>query len=152
MKVHDIMSVPPQTCPATTPLTGASRMMAELGCGTLVVLDEYGALAGIVTDRDLALAIGRFDAQAVTVDRVMTRIVRVCRQNDDVSVALATMERHKVRRLPVLDHDGTVMGVLSIDDVVLSKSPSGVVTADLLRAIRYICSAESARLRKELAM
>ena len=76
MKVHDIMSVPPQTCPATTPLTGASRMMAELGCGTLVVLDEYGALAGIVTDRDLALAIGRFDAQAVTVDRVMTRIVR----------------------------------------------------------------------------
>ena len=76
----------------------------------------------------------------------------MCRQNDDVSVALATMERHKVRRLPVLDHDGTVMGVLSIDDVFLSKSPSGVVTADLLRAIRYICSAESARLREELAM
>lgn len=152
MKVHDIMSFPPQTCPATIPLTGASRMMAELGCGTLVVLDEFGALAGIVTDRDLALAIGRFDVKAVTVGRVMTRIVRVCRQDDDVSVALATMERHKVRRLPVVDHDGTVMGVLSIDDVFRSKSPSGVVTADLLRAIRYICSAESARLREELAM
>lgn len=152
MKVHDIMSFPPQTCPSTMPLSGASRIMAELGCGTLVVLDDAGALAGIVTDRDLALAIGRFDIRAVTVGRVMTRIVHVCQPNDDVTVALATMERHKVRRLPVVDKGGTLMGVLSIDDVFRSKSASGVVTSDLLRAFRYICAAESARLREELAM
>ena len=150
MKVQDIMTCPVQTCPASMPLTGASRRMRDYGCGTLVVLDAYGALAGIVTDRDLALAIGSVDTASCTVDRVMTRQVHVCRQDDDVAIALAAMERHKVRRLPVIGLDGDVMAILSIDDIMLWGLQDGVAIPQLINALRCICSAESARLSAAL--
>jgi CBS domain-containing protein len=146
MKVQDIMALPAQTCPATMPLIAASRRMADYGCGTLIVLDTYGALAGIVTDRDLALGSGRLDTKAATIDQVMTRKVHVCRQDDDVSSALETMKRHKVRRLPVLDADGDVCGVLSIDDVILWGLQDGVALDEVIGVLRSICSAEAARL------
>jgi CBS domain-containing protein len=151
MKVQDIMALPALTCPASMPLAAASRRMADFGCGTLVVLDEYGALAGIVTDRDLALAIGRLDTKTATVESVMTRKVHVCRQDDEISSALAAMSRHKVRRLPVVDHEGELSGMLSIDDIVLWGSQDAAGASELLRAQRCICSAESARLCDELA-
>jgi CBS domain-containing protein len=58
MQVQDIMTRPPQTCTVDIDLGAASRRLKETGCGVLVVLDHRGRLTGIVTDRDLALAIG----------------------------------------------------------------------------------------------
>src|SRR6185503_5026359 len=80
MRVHEVMTEPPQTCPRTMHLADASRRMRDSGCGSLVVLGARGRVVGIVTDRDLALALGKHrDAGRLSLDRVMTQPVHICR-------------------------------------------------------------------------
>lgn len=146
MWVQNLMTQPPQTCPITMKLAAVSRRMRETGCGTLVALDQHGRLAGIVSDRDLALAIGNVDDPARTsVERVMTRRVHTALPDDDLRVALDQMARHKVRRLPVVSHDGDVLGLISIDDIILwGVQESGVTLEDVVAALRSICAAYGA--------
>jgi CBS domain-containing protein len=142
MKVHDIMSAPPQTCRVATDLGTASRRMKQTATGMLVVLDGRARIAGVVTDRDLALAIGssRGDLRDRRVGEIMSCQVRSCREHDDVHQALATMMNGHVRRLPVLSADGDLKGVVSIDDVILwAVSRSGINPIELVGALRRIC-------------
>ena len=143
MQVHDVMTEPPQTCPHTMHLADASRRMRETGCGSLIVLGPRGRIVGITTDRDLALAFGRDrDAGRLTVDRVMSRPVHMCRPNENVRVALERMASAHVRRLPVVAEDGEVKGLLSIDDIVLwGLQSSGVGMHALIAALRALCAA-----------
>jgi CBS domain-containing protein len=149
MKVHDLMSRPPQTCPATMSLVAASRRMEACGCGTLIALDAHGRLAGILTDRDLALAVGRLDPASATVAEAMTRRVHVCGPDCGVAEALDAMARHKVRRLPVVSSTGDVQGIISIDDITLWGLQDGVSAEGLVAAWRRICAAECAETQTE---
>jgi CBS domain-containing protein len=146
MKVRDIMMRPPQTCPATMSLPAASRRMHDCGCGTLIALDSHGRLAGILTDRDLALAVGRLDPTSATVADAMTRRVHVCAPDTGLAEALDAMARHKVRRLPAVTADGDPQGIISIDDITLWGVQDGVSVETLICAWRRICSAECAAL------
>jgi CBS domain-containing protein len=130
-------------------LAAASRRMTETGCGALAVLSA-GRLAGIVTDRDLALAIGTVREPArKTVADIMTRRVHTCRPEDDVHTALDTMALFKVRRLPVIAGGGEAEGMISIDDIILWAVPKSAVSLNaLLAALRSICSASSAAVRE----
>lgn len=145
MQVQSLMTQPPQTCPVTMGLAAVSRRMRETGCGTVVALD-HGRLAGIVTDRDLALAIGRADDPArVRVETVMTRRVHTAAPGDDLRVALEQMARHKIRRLPVVTHDGEILGLISIDDIILwGVQESGVTVHEAVAALRSICATYNA--------
>jgi CBS domain-containing protein len=142
MKVRDIMSAPPQTCRAETDLATASRRMKQAATGMLVAFDGHGRIAGVITDRDLALAIGtnRRDVRDRPISEVMTRHVRSCHEQDDVDEALATMAGAHVRRLPVLSNDGDLKGVLSVDDIILwGVQGGGVTSTELVGALRRIC-------------
>ena len=142
MKVHDIMSAPPQTCRVATDLATASRRMKQTAAGMLVVLDGHGRIAGVVTDRDLALAIGsgQQDVRKRQVREVMSCHVRTCREQGDVHEALATMTTAHVRRLPVLGAGGDLKGVVSIDDIIVwAVQRSGVSLTELVGALRRIC-------------
>ena len=143
MQVHEVMTEPPQTCPRTMHLADASRRMRDSGCGSLVVLGPRGRVVGIVTDRDLALAVGEHrDAGRLTVDRVVSQPVHMCRPDDDVTMALGRMASVHVRRLPVVDVDGDVKGLISIDDIVLwGLQSSGVSMHALFAALRSLCAA-----------
>ena len=146
MKVRDIMTQPPETCHAHTNLATASRRMKHSGTGMLVVLDDRSRLEGIVTDRDLALAIGgpSHDAGSQPVEHAMTRRVHTCHADDDLHHALAKMARTHVRRLPVLDSDGDLTGVISIDDVILwGVARGGVTPRELAGALRGISAAHT---------
>lgn len=141
MKVREIMTQPPETCHAHTNLGTASQRMKDRGTGMLVVLDHRSRIEGIVTDRDLALAIGgtSHDAWRQPVGHAMTRRVHTCRADDDLHHALAKMARAHVRRLPVLDSDGDLTGVISIDDVILwGVEQGGVTPRELASALRGI--------------
>jgi CBS domain-containing protein len=143
MRVQDIMTQPPESCHLETTLAFASRRMRETGCGTLAVLDASGRLAGILTDRDLALAIGdtRREASRVAVDKAMTHHVHTCRPEDDLHAALERMASAKVRRLPVVENDGDLKGLLSIDDIILwGLQDGGVGMHKLINALREIVS------------
>jgi CBS domain-containing protein len=141
MKVRDIMSAPAPTCLGDTDLATASDRMRRSATGMLVVLDAHGQIAGVITDRDLAVALGsRRGVRDHRVRHVMTRPVRTCQEQDDVRQALATMTSAHVRRLPVLSADGDLKGVVSIDDIILwAVRSSGVTATELTGALRRIC-------------
>ena len=98
----------------------AARRMQERGVGTLLVLDEARTPVGLVTDRDLALrvvALGR-DPRRVTVREVMTEHLKTVNEGASIESALSLMRSAAVRRLPVVDDDGRLVGILSLDDIL----------------------------------
>ena len=139
MNVRDIMTEPPLTCTPETSLAVAARLMGEADYGTLPVIDARGTVAGIVTDRDICLALARTNRNAlnIPVREVMTKKVVSALPDDDVHGAVATMKGARVRRLPVCDKSGRLEGMLSMEDIVVRGLQGDGVSADeLIAALR----------------
>ena len=120
-KVADVMTRDVQVALPEMTIRDAARLMAELDAGALPVVDG-GRLRGMVTDRDITVrgvALGR-DLDT-PVAEVMTHGVRYCHDDDEVDAALAGMGDHQVRRMPVLDERGRLVGILSLGDAALSS-------------------------------
>ncbi len=131
MFVREVMTRPAATVGVEETLDAAARKMRELGVGALPVLDR-GALAGMVTDRDLAVratATGA-DPTDTLVGDVMTPQLFTCSEDDDLEQAARLMEERAVRRLLVLDREGHLAGMLSVDDLA---NASMALAADVLR-------------------
>jgi CBS domain-containing protein len=152
MKVHDIMRQPPFTCRLETSLGLASRRMLGTACGSLVVLDHGDRVVGILTDRDLAIAIGKTnrDASHIPAHEAMTRDVLTCSPDENLPAVLERMAEAKVRRLPVVTSEGVLQGMLSIDDIVLwGVQHGGVTLKGLVRGLRAICRAHEPQVKEE---
>ena len=146
MRVRDIMTQPATTCAPETTIAIAGHLMEDAGCGVLPVVDLRRRLLGVVTDRDLLLALANTDRNAaqVTVREAMQQDVSTCASDDELRFALETMRRHAVRRLPVVDRESHVIGVLSIDDIVRwGVVPDGVRAAYVIEALEQICDRRS---------
>ncbi len=142
MKVRDLMTPEPRTCAPETNLAAAAALMLDGDCGILPVLDD-GRLMGVVTDRDMYIALATRDQRAsrVTVGEVVQTPAITCGPEDDVHVALATMKRHLVRRLPVEGFGGTVLGVISMNDILLAAGAQAPVRdQDVVDAFQTICA------------
>ncbi len=98
----------------------AARRMAERRVGTLVVLDAAKRPVGLLTDRDLVVhvLVAGADPRTATVADVMTREPKTIVDDGPIESALALMRAGAFRRLPVVDHDGRLVGILSLDDVL----------------------------------
>lgn len=152
MKIRSVMTREPSTCRLDTPLDEASRLMNEDHCGTLVVLNRRGHPAGIITDRDLALEVGKTSRppSEILVREAMTSPVQTCTPDDSLSTALELMADATVRRLPVLSTTGALKGIVSIDDIVVwGLQHAGVTRKELLRALRAVCRAQEGLLRTD---
>jgi CBS domain-containing protein len=105
--------------PAETVRAAAQRML-QRNVGTLVVVDESRQPVGILTDRDLAVRVlaKGLDPEETQVGSVMTEQPRTIRLDSPLDSALAAMRMGNVRRLPVVDPEGSLIGILSLDDVV----------------------------------
>jgi CBS domain-containing protein len=97
----------------------AVRLMADKRIGALVVVDDAGDIAGIVSERDIVanLANGQAELLAAPVSRIMTREVFTCSPSDSTEQLMAQMTRSRIRHLPVKE-DGKLAGIVSIGDVV----------------------------------
>lgn len=143
MQVKDIMTADPATCAPGMNLAAAGALMLNADCGMLPVVDEEGRLCGVVTDRDvcIALATRHTLASQVTVGDVAARQVFTCHPDDDVQTALATMKQHRVRRLPVVGPAGAPVGVVSMNDVVLAAGPRRAIRNEhVVDAFKAICA------------
>ena len=139
MKVNEIMSEPVVTCTLDTTLSAAARLMRDADYGTLPVIDAQGRVAGIITDRDVCLAVASSARNPfhIAVHEVMTRKLVTVQTTDTVHTALATMKGARVRRLPVLDTFGHLKGILSIEDVVVrGLETGGIGTDEIVMALR----------------
>jgi CBS domain-containing protein len=121
MKVRDMMMSAPKSCRPDTNLASAVEIMWANDCGFLPVVDDEGRVAGVITDRDICIALGTRNQRAsdVLVREVMTDRVYACAAEDDIHSALEAMEKHQVRRLPVVNLDRKLAGILSIGDITL---------------------------------
>ena len=141
MVVKDIMNKTVATCRPESDLASAIETMRERECGFLPVVDSHGIVVGIVTDRDVCLAGGtkHRPLARVSVKETMSHPVFSCFPDENVKVVLATMAKHRVRRLPVLNKSGHLEGVLSIDDIVQAPRRRGGPTAeDIVAALKGI--------------
>jgi len=125
MKVKEVMMGTPYHCQPETNLGSATELMWNANCGFLPVQAPDGKVIGVVTDRDICVALGTRSRLAgeVFVGEVMTSKLCSCLPDDDIHVALQTMKEGKVRRLPVIAQDGFLVGVISMDDILLRTEP-----------------------------
>jgi len=147
MKVKDLMTTSPAACTLTNTLADAGGMLWQNDCGILPVVAEGGKVVGLVTDRDICMA-GVLNARQlahIAVEDVISGEVFSCRPDDDVRTALKTMQENRVRRLPVVGPDGTLEGILSINDIVLraeeakDKKAPDFSYADVVKTFEAIC-------------
>jgi CBS-domain-containing membrane protein len=98
----------------------AIELMWVHNYGMLPVTGSGGKLEGIVTDRDISIAMGTRNRLAgeLTVGEIATRNVVSCKQEDEIHEALQTMADKRVRRLPVVNEQAVPQGILSIDDII----------------------------------
>jgi len=142
MKIKDIMTTDVRSCSPGTNLAAAAALMLDGDCGILPVVDE-GKLVGVVTDRDMYIALATRNtlASKLTVGEVARREVFTCGPDDDVHAALAAMKQHRVRRLPVEGFGGTVQGVVSMNDILLTAGARKPVRHDeVLDTLQAICA------------
>lgn len=121
MKVRDVMVNAPISCQPGHNLGMATEMMWKANCGILPVVSNAGKPVGVVTDRDLCIALGtrnRLPGE-IRVAEVMSGKLHSCAPDDDIHIALHTMRKEHVRRLPVISRDGTLTGIVSLDDVAM---------------------------------
>src|SRR3712207_766444 len=123
MKAHDIMSTNPTCVTPETPLVEAARVMKEENIGIVPVVESSGSrrLVGVLTDRDIAVraaAEGR-DGSTTSVGHVMSSNVRTSSPDDSVDDIMDLMGREQVRRVPIVDERGTLVGIVAQADIVL---------------------------------
>ena len=120
-KCDEVMTKNPVCCLPNDMAAKAARLMKRKNIGSIPVIEneQTKKLVGIVTDRDLALKIVAtgLDAKSTKVEAVMTPKVVTCRADDDLQKALDTMSRHQLRRLPVVDNENNILGIIAQADV-----------------------------------
>jgi signal-transduction protein with cAMP-binding, CBS, and nucleotidyltransferase domain len=105
-------------------LAAVAAVLWEEDCGSVPVVSETGEVIGMVTDRDICMAVatkGRL-ASDITVGELTYGKVYRCTGDESVKSAMETMRRNKVRRLPVVNASGKLEGILSLNDIILNAS------------------------------
>ncbi len=119
--LKDLLAREPRivSVPATATVLDAVKAMAEANCGSTIVMDGERP-AGIFTERDVMkrVLLQGVDVDQVQVAVVMTADLVVAKPGDSVGTAILLMGKHHIRHLPVMDEGGTVLGVLSIRDLI----------------------------------
>jgi CBS domain-containing protein len=119
MRVQDAMTRNVATCSQDDTLSHAARLMWEHDVGAVPVLNEDGAVCGMITDRDICMAAYTkgLALQDIQVRNAMSTIVHTCRSKDSIESALRLMQQNRVRRIPVTE-GGRPVGMLSLSDLM----------------------------------
>lgn len=134
MLIRELMTIEPTVCKPSDTIDAVAKMMLEHDCGEIPVC-ENGRLVGVITDRDItlrAVAAGK-SPMTLTASDAMTRNVYSVYDNDKLETAFQIMNEKLVRRLPVVDANGTIVGIVSLADLV-ARVPS-FKTARVMKSV-----------------
>jgi CBS domain-containing protein len=141
MKVRELMSRPVQTCRSNEPLSAAAQKMWDADIGAVAVVDDKDRVVGMVTDRDLCMAAytqGRPLHEIVLAQTMSSHLVS-CGPEDSLGDALTLMKKHQIRRLPVLDGERHVVGIISLSDLIRwPERPSSRGEADVIDTVAAV--------------
>jgi CBS domain-containing protein len=135
MKVKEVMHKGVDWVDPDTPLIDLAKLMREHDIGAIPT-GENDRLIGMVTDRDIVckgLAKDDFEVNRATARDVMTPGIHCCGEDDDLAKAVRHMEELKVRRLPVLNKNKRLVGILSLGDI--SRSGSSDLLSEILKSV-----------------
>lgn len=146
MNIDELMTRDVATVTRSASLSDAGRLMFERDCGFLPVVDAPGGtLCGVITDRDICMGgvTQRRPLEMIPVTTSMSADIVTCNATDDVKTAHALMREHRVRRLPVIDDQRHVVGVISLNDLAthcgVAGLPSGVPVKEVATTLAEIC-------------
>ena len=132
------MTKDPVCCASSESVIEAARLMRRYDIGVIPIVEDVDGkkLIGIITDRDLALDVvaESRDPARTRVDELMTQSPASCNPDDDFEAAISSMERNQVRRVPVCDNAGRIVGIISQADIAI-RVRSAPKTAELLSAV-----------------
>ena len=148
MRVKDIMTCEAKFCDLNESLAEAAQTMWEADCGVLPVLKDGKEIIGLITDRDICMAMAMRDCNPATVsaEKVISGALYSVTPDEDIHRALEIMREHKVRRLPVVSPEGELAGMLSMNDVVLKAEEARntgapeLNYADVVNTYKAICA------------
>ena len=139
MQIAEVMTPGPITCAPDTTVAEAAHLMWEGDCGVLPVVRDL-ELIGVVTDRDLFIALATRNAKPseLTVGTVVRPAPVTCTPRDDVHQAMTKMKSARVRRLPVVEKDGTLVGIVSMNDLLLAIAPETALGGKVVATLQTI--------------
>lgn len=152
MKVNDLMERIVHSCDPETNLQTVAIKMLDNDCGSIALVDSKGKPVGIITDRDIALgaALNHKPLWELTAEQIANhRKIFTCSAEDSIQMALGIMRTHKIRRLPVVDRNGRLTGILSIDKIINVAKPKSLNDSELafnevMTSLKSICSPRKA--------
>ena len=148
MKVKELMTGSHSVCDLNESLAEAAKTMWDADCGALPVLKDGREVVGLITDRDICMAMAMRDCNphAVSAEEVISGEVYSVAPEDEIQKAFEVMQQYQVRRLPVINPEGELEGMLSMNDIVLNAQRKAndqapeIRYADVVDTYKAICS------------
>lgn len=143
MRIKEVMSANVKSATEGTDLATVARLMWDGDCGIVPVVDDQGQVTGVITDRDICIAAATrsLDPASIRVGEAMSRNVATCVEDADVRSALETLKERRVRRLPVVNRQNRLAGILSMNDLITrteGRQSAAVPGEQFLEALRAI--------------
>ena len=143
MKVKELMSADVKSCTEETDLATVAKMMWDGDCGIIPVIDGERHVTGVITDRDICIAAATrsLEPARIRVREAMTSDVSTCSPDADARSALQALKERRVRRVPIVDRQNRLVGMLSLNDLVTRADfhqGTAVPGDELLNTLRAI--------------
>ncbi|SMF92415.1 CBS domain-containing protein [Paenibacillus uliginis N3/975] len=121
MQIIEVMTRQVQTCQTSDPVEKAAKIMEQGNVGAVPIVDQAGRLTGIMTDRDIVLrgVAKNKDLRMTTCEELMTGEVKCCEPHTEIHEAANMLAQHQIRRLPVVDNQGRLVGICAIGDLAV---------------------------------
>lgn len=152
MLAKHLMTQPVSVCQLGDSLEQAAQLMWESDCGAVPVVDGAGRAVAMITDRDICMAAYTQGKRLcdVTVSTAMSKCIQSCGPDDTLDQVERLMTEHQIRRIPVLDHEGHPLGILSLNDLaqVASTYGSGADDAILTDTAKTMAAVGAPSLRE----
>lgn len=140
MKVKEIMTKNVGFCQPEDKSTKAAEIMQQHDCGIVPVIDADEKVVGMITDRDICLALANETTKVsqLKVKKLMTTNIVACSVNDKIEDALRKMRKNQLKRLPVTGKNGELVGILSVTDVLISVRKDKKLKKNIYKTLESI--------------